>query len=282
MIDKLRQYYSQYGEVHDAVVMKDPVSRRSRGFGFITFNDLASVDRALAIEHTIDNRKVEAKRAVPRSEVPGSDSVYPSQNSPKPSSANVVASKPASSAPSANSIHKNNSLSNENSVTAPELHSTSGGSKPTLSVDGGSKHSANSSQMDAYAYNKIFVGGLHYDTRDCKLFVDCVLFAIYCVIMYTAEFRNYFEKYGKVVTAEVMFNRETHKSRGFGFIIYELEKSAETVCLDKEHVIDGKVVSYNFMMNVVKNKRNFRYLGGSETCNTEIQIVAIYIFCFHI
>ena len=39
--------------------MKDPVSRRSRGFGFITFSDVAAVDNALAHEpHTIDARKV--------------------------------------------------------------------------------------------------------------------------------------------------------------------------------------------------------------------------------
>ena len=56
--------------MQDSVVMKDPVSRRSRGFGFITFEDIESVDNVLANEpHTIDARKVEAKRAVPRSEV---------------------------------------------------------------------------------------------------------------------------------------------------------------------------------------------------------------------
>ena len=39
--------------------MKDPVSRRSRGFGFITFSDINAVDNALAHEpHTIDARKV--------------------------------------------------------------------------------------------------------------------------------------------------------------------------------------------------------------------------------
>lgn len=39
--------------------MKDPVSRRSRGFGFITFTDIQAVDNALAHEpHTIDSRRV--------------------------------------------------------------------------------------------------------------------------------------------------------------------------------------------------------------------------------
>lgn len=39
--------------------MKDPISRRSRGFGFITFHDVQSVDNTLAHEpHTIDSRTV--------------------------------------------------------------------------------------------------------------------------------------------------------------------------------------------------------------------------------
>jgi hypothetical protein len=42
-----------------------------------------------------------------------------------------------------------------------------------------------------------------------------------------------------------MFNRETHKSRGFGFVVFELEEGAIRVCSEKEHVIDGKLVSFN-------------------------------------
>lgn len=62
------------------------------------------------------------------------------------------------------------------------------------------------------------------------------------MMLFAAEFRAYFEKYGKVISAEVMFNRETHKSRGFGFIVFELESGAVKVCAEKEHSIDGKVV----------------------------------------
>jgi hypothetical protein len=39
--------------------MKDPISRRSRGFGFITYENASDVDIALAQEtHTIDARQV--------------------------------------------------------------------------------------------------------------------------------------------------------------------------------------------------------------------------------
>lgn len=69
--EALKRYFEQFGPVADAIVMKDAVSRRSRGFGFITYINTASVDAALLVEqHIVDNRRVEAKRAVPRSEVP--------------------------------------------------------------------------------------------------------------------------------------------------------------------------------------------------------------------
>ena len=56
---QLRRHFSAYGTVQDAVVMKDPVSRRSRGFGFITFLDIESLEMAIQVEqHIIDGRKV--------------------------------------------------------------------------------------------------------------------------------------------------------------------------------------------------------------------------------
>lgn len=39
-----------------------------------------------------------------------------------------------------------------------------------------------------------------------------------------------------------MFNRETNKSRGFGFVVFESETSVEVVLQEKNHVIDGKSV----------------------------------------
>lgn len=57
--EKLRQYFEAFGAVQDAVVMKDPVSRRSRGFGFITFEHTSFVDNVLERDvHVIDSRKV--------------------------------------------------------------------------------------------------------------------------------------------------------------------------------------------------------------------------------
>ncbi|GFS89041.1 hypothetical protein NPIL_473461 [Nephila pilipes] len=65
--ETLKSYFSKYGEIVDCVVMKDPNTRRSRGFGFVTYKSAHMVDDAQAARpHTIDGREVEPKRAVPR------------------------------------------------------------------------------------------------------------------------------------------------------------------------------------------------------------------------
>lgn len=65
--DSLKAFFEQWGEIVDVVVMKDPVTKRSRGFGFITYSESKMVDDAMANRpHNIDGRVVETKRAVPR------------------------------------------------------------------------------------------------------------------------------------------------------------------------------------------------------------------------
>jgi len=69
--EKVREYFSQFGEVAEVMVMKDPATRRSRGFGFITFSNASSVQAVLALpSHTIDGKLVEPKVAVPRKSNP--------------------------------------------------------------------------------------------------------------------------------------------------------------------------------------------------------------------
>ncbi|KAI5748419.1 hypothetical protein M8J77_025303 [Diaphorina citri] len=68
--DSLKAFFEQWGEIVDVVVMKDPVTKRSRGFGFITYSESKMVDEAMSNRpHEIDGRVVETKRAVPREEI---------------------------------------------------------------------------------------------------------------------------------------------------------------------------------------------------------------------
>ena len=57
-IESMRTYFEKFGEVDDCVVMKDPSTSRSRGFGFLTFRDPRSVDEVLQLEHTLDGKIV--------------------------------------------------------------------------------------------------------------------------------------------------------------------------------------------------------------------------------
>ncbi|KAH8385689.1 hypothetical protein KR200_009469, partial [Drosophila serrata] len=63
----VRRFFEQFGAVADAVVMRDPVTNHSRGFGFVTFVDPQAVENVQrARPHSIDNKNVETKRALPR------------------------------------------------------------------------------------------------------------------------------------------------------------------------------------------------------------------------
>jgi len=56
--EKLRDYFSKYGEVAQTVVMRDKTTGRPRGFGFVIFSDPSSLDAVLQDKHTIDGRVV--------------------------------------------------------------------------------------------------------------------------------------------------------------------------------------------------------------------------------
>ncbi|XP_061179848.1 heterogeneous nuclear ribonucleoproteins A2/B1-like isoform X1 [Saccostrea echinata] len=71
----LRSYFEQWGTITDCVVMTDPQTKRSRGFGFITYEKVAMLDECQANRpHKIDGREVETKRAMPREESGKSES----------------------------------------------------------------------------------------------------------------------------------------------------------------------------------------------------------------
>uniref|UniRef100_A0A8C2EIT8 Heterogeneous nuclear ribonucleoprotein A1a n=1 Tax=Cyprinus carpio TaxID=7962 RepID=A0A8C2EIT8_CYPCA len=65
--ESLRAHFEQWGTLTDCVVMRDPNTKRSRGFGFVTYSSVNEVDAAMdARPHKVDGRAVEPKRAVSR------------------------------------------------------------------------------------------------------------------------------------------------------------------------------------------------------------------------
>jgi heterogeneous nuclear ribonucleoprotein A1/A3 len=61
----LRAYFGQWGTIENAVIVKDPVTRRSRGFGFVTYTRSEMVEMVQSNgPHEIDGKTIEPKLAV--------------------------------------------------------------------------------------------------------------------------------------------------------------------------------------------------------------------------
>jgi len=67
--EDLKEHFGQFGTVVNAIVMLDPVTQRSRGFGFVTFDTEEAVDSVLARTHTLGGKQIECKKAVSKQKI---------------------------------------------------------------------------------------------------------------------------------------------------------------------------------------------------------------------
>lgn len=65
--EQLRDLFAQYGEVEEAVIVKDKFSGRSKGFGFVTFTNDEDGDKAVEAlnGHELDGRELVVNEARP-------------------------------------------------------------------------------------------------------------------------------------------------------------------------------------------------------------------------
>nr|XP_022316971.1 RNA-binding protein 24-A-like isoform X1 [Crassostrea virginica] len=85
---------------------------------------------------------------------------------------------------------------------------------------------ANTITQKDTTFTKIFVGGLPYHTTDKSL-------------------REFFDKFGEIEEAVVITDRQTGKSRGYGFVTMANREAAERACKDPNPIIDGRKANVN-------------------------------------
>ncbi|XP_061708545.1 RNA-binding protein 24-B-like isoform X2 [Cydia pomonella] len=86
-------------------------------------------------------------------------------------------------------------------------------------------------------WTKLFVGGLPYHTTDKSL-------------------REHFAVYGDIEEAVVITDRQTSKSRGYGFVIMGDRSAAERACKDPNPIIDGRKANVNLAILGAKPRGN--------------------------
>ena len=75
----LKELFTSYGDIEEAVLIKDKFSGRSKGFGFVTFTDDAAAQKAIEEMHEkkIEGRPLtvsEARPMAPRDNAPRAES----------------------------------------------------------------------------------------------------------------------------------------------------------------------------------------------------------------
>jgi RNA recognition motif-containing protein len=64
--DELNDYFKKYGTITDYVVICDKVTGHSRGFGFVTFEQLGIVDKIVSEDHELRGKRLNVKKAEPK------------------------------------------------------------------------------------------------------------------------------------------------------------------------------------------------------------------------
>ncbi|KAJ3678026.1 hypothetical protein LUZ60_001829 [Juncus effusus] len=91
-------------------------------------------------------------------------------------------------------------------------------------------------QFGDTTYTKVFVGGLAWETQ-------------------RETMRKYFEQFGEILEAVVITDKNTGRSKGYGFVTFREPEAAMKACVDPAPVIDGRRANCNLASLGVQRSR---------------------------
>ncbi|CAN6475405.1 unnamed protein product [Victoria cruziana] len=91
-------------------------------------------------------------------------------------------------------------------------------------------------QFGDTTYTKVFVGGLAWETQKETM-------------------RKYFEQFGEILEAVVITDKNTGRSKGYGFVTFREPEAAMRACVDATPVIDGRRANCNLASLGVQRTR---------------------------
>ncbi|KAI3907355.1 hypothetical protein MKW98_010705 [Papaver atlanticum] len=89
-----------------------------------------------------------------------------------------------------------------------------------------------------------------------------------------SDFKQYFEQFGVISNTELMYDPNTQRPRGFGFITYESEDSVDRALLKTIYEVNGKMVNVQraFSKRLSPPKRVDNFLAGGNQGFSPISI----------
>ncbi|KAJ7529779.1 hypothetical protein O6H91_15G065200 [Diphasiastrum complanatum] len=102
-------------------------------------------------------------------------------------------------------------------------------------------------QFGDTTYTKMFVGGLAWETQKDTM-------------------RHYFEQFGEILEAVVITDKNTGRSKGYGFVTFRDAASARRACIDAAPIIDGRRANCNLAALGLTRPRS-PFLQGNRANN---------------
>ncbi|KAJ0972161.1 hypothetical protein J5N97_020120 [Dioscorea zingiberensis] len=102
-------------------------------------------------------------------------------------------------------------------------------------------------QFGDTTYTKVFVGGLAWETQ-------------------RETMKKYFEQFGEILEAVVITDKNTGRSKGYGFVTFREPEAAMRACVDASPVIDGRRANCNLAsLGVQRSRPTTPQHGGNRS-----------------